>query len=274
MDKLPWVEPFLEVVKREYQQSPPAHHLAEPTYADLHYIQKVATEADSFDVLGLKGQMWDAYQQDHVKILKSVCQYGTILLLTYTKNPLKATWNTWWRAIRLLSPKKPVRILIFAHPQQRLLPKAPAKIGPEHVNGGATMPCDPQSIIVYRKEEVTRVLIHELFHSSCSDPYHRETPDIESSTEAWAELLLCAMAAKGLYKPWSTAIKQQFQWALRQEATTRDSGQIRSKADYGWRYLTGRLNIWRSLGLPVPYIEGNYQPISSLRFTVCEPKDV
>lgn len=274
MDKLPWVGRFLDVVKREYQQAPPAHHLTEPSYADLHYIEKVATEADTFDVLGLKRQMWLAYQQGQARILKCQSDYGTILLLTFIHNPLKPEWNTWWRAARLLSPRAQVRVLIFANPQLRLLPKAPAKIGPEHVNGGATMPCDPQSIVVYRKEEATRVLIHELFHSSCSDPYHKETPDIESSTEAWTELLLCAMAAKGLYKPWSTAVKQQFQWALRQEATTRDSGQVVSKADYGWRYLTGRLAVWRSLGLPVPYIEGKYQPVSSLRFTVCQPKDI
>ena len=274
MVHLPWVESFLDIVKREYQHSPPAYRLTEPSYADLHYVEKVAMEADSFDVLGLKRQTWLAYQQGQVNLIKCQSDFGSILLLTFKSNPLKPTWNTWWRAVRLLSPKKPVRILIFAHPQQRLLPKAPAKIGPEHVNGGATMPCDPQSIVVYRKEEATRVLIHELFHSSCSDPYHRDTPDIETSTEAWTELLLCAMAAKGLYKPWSTAIKQQFQWALRQEATTHDSGQVISKADYGWRYLTGRINFWRGLGLPVPYSERRYQHVSSLRFTVCEPKNV
>lgn len=274
MDKLPWVDTFLDVVKQEYQYPPPAYHLTEPSYADLYIIEKVATEVDTFDVLGLKRQTWLAYQQGQAHVIKCQSNFGSIILLTFNKNPLIPPWNTWWRAVRLLSPKKPVRVLIFAHPQQRLLPKAPAKIGPEHLNGGATMPCDPQSIVVYRKEEATRVLIHELFHSSCSDPYHKDTPDIETSTEAWTELLLCAMAAKGLYKPWSMNLKQQFQWALRQEATTTDSGQIQSKSDYGWRYLTGRLKFWRQLGLPVPYIKDKYQPITSLRFTVCEPKNV
>ncbi len=274
MERLPWVEPFLHAVEHEYQQSPPAYKITEPSYADLHYIQKVATEVDTFDVLGLKRQTWQAYQQGQAILMKCESAYGTILLLTFRDNPLKPTWNTWWRAIRLLSPRKPVRILMFAHPQLRLSPRPPAKVGPASVNGGATMPCDAQTIVIYRKEEITRVLLHELFHSSCSDPYHRDTPEIEASTEAWAELLLCAMAAKGLFKPWQKLLRQQFQWALRQEATLLDSGQVRSKADYGWRYLVGRIQVWRNLGLPVPYIHGSYSPVSSLRFTICQPADV
>lgn len=105
MDRLPWVDSFLNIVKREYQQSPPSYHLTEPSYADLHYIEKVATEADSFDVLGLKRQTWLAYQQGQARILKCQSDLGSILLLTFKNNPLTPTWNTWWRAVRLLSPK-------------------------------------------------------------------------------------------------------------------------------------------------------------------------
>lgn len=274
MDRLPWVEPFLKAVQQEYQKPPPPYSLGEPSADDLAYMESVAMENDSFDTLGLKRECWLAYKAGKATITKATSPLGSICLLSLNTSPVQPTWNTWWRGVRLLSPKKPVRIVMFAHPKQRELPPPPTKIGPAQVNGGATMRCDPQSVIVYRKEELTRVLLHELFHSSCSDPYHKDTPEIEADTEAWTELLLCAMAVKGAFKPWVRTIQHQFQWALRQEATTRDSGQIKSRADYGWRYLTGRLDVWRRLGLPVPYIEGRYQPVSSLRFTVCEPKNV
>jgi hypothetical protein len=275
MDKLPWVDPFLKAVQHEYQKPPPQYRLEEPSPADLSYMERVAMEADTFDTLGLKRECWLAYTQGKATIVKSSCPLGTICLLSLATSPVQPTWNTWWRAVRLLtSPTKPVRIIVFAHPRTRELPPAPRKPGPADVNGGATMRCDPQSIVVYRKEELTRVMIHELFHSSCSDPYHKDTPEIESDTEAWTELLLCAMAVKGAFKPWTLKVNQQFQWALRQEATTRDSGQIKSRTDYGWRYLTGRLDVWRRLGLPVPELKGPVKPVTSLRFTICEPKDV
>jgi len=286
---LPWIEPFLEPVRLEYARQPPAYRVVDPNDDDLAYMKGVAMENDSFDVLGFKKECWQAYEVGKAKIVKCESEHGSICLLEMTISLMKPQWNTWWRAIRLLSPKKPVRILLFAHPKKRELFRSskklelrklgPAssvlrKLGPADVNGGATMPCNAQTIIVYRKEEMTRVMIHELLHASCSDPYHKDISELEADTEAWAELLLCAMAVKGIQKSWNRVVKEQIIWALRQEATVKATGQVKSKKDYAWRYLTGRLEVWRNLGFSIPSLGDKFEPTSSLRFTICEPGNI
>jgi hypothetical protein len=132
------------------------------------------------------------------------------------------------------------------------------------------MRCDPQTIVVYRKEEVTRVLIHELFHASCSDPYTKDTPQIEADTEAWAELFLCGMKAKGQLQPWIRHMREQICWAVRQAAPVQSKYGVRSPNDYAWRYLIGRILVWRRLGIHVPDLPNGFKPVHSLRFTLCE----
>jgi hypothetical protein len=273
MNALPWVGSFLGRVHEEYNKPPPAHKDAQVTHIDLLYIFKTASENDPFDTNDLKKDSASAIGAGRAILLKSVCALGEILVVSFKESPLKPQWNTWWRGVRLLSPKKPVRILIFGHPSERIAPPPPHRIGPAHVNGGMAMRCDPQTIVLYRKEEVTRVLLHELLHASCSDPYHKETPLIEADTEAWAEMLLCAMAAKGQTQGWVRHMREQIAWAVKQASALQTVYKVYSPKDYAWRYLIGRLDVWRALGLQVPWPQQSKTGIRSLRFTVCEPAD-
>jgi hypothetical protein len=273
MNALPWVGPFLRRVREEYAKPPPAHKEVQVLQGDLLYIFKTATEDDPFDTAGLKKDSASAIGSGRAVVLKSICSLGEILVVSFKESPLIPQWNTWWRAVRLLSAKKPVRILIFGHPQDRIAPPPPHRIGPAHVNGGMAMRCDPQTIVLYRKEEVTRVLLHELLHASCSDPYHKETPQIEADTEAWAEMLLCAMAAKGQQQGWVRHMREQIDWAVKQASSLQTAYKVYSPKDYAWRYLIGRLDVWRALGLQVPWPTQQKKILRSLRFTVCEPAD-
>jgi hypothetical protein len=273
MNTLPWVGSFLGRVHEEYSRPPPAHKDAQVTHGDLLYIFKTASEDDPFDTNGLKKESASAIGAGRATVLKSVCALGEILVVSFKESPLKPQWNTWWRAVRLLSPKKPVRILIFGHPKERIAPPPPQRIEPAHVNGGMAMRCDPQTIVLYRKEEVTRVLLHELLHASCSDPYHKDTPQIEADTEAWAEMLLCAMAARGRPQGWVRHMYEQIAWAVKQASALQTVYRVYSPKDYAWRYLIGRLDVWRALGLQVPFPQQSKTVIRSLRFTTCEPAD-
>jgi hypothetical protein len=187
---------------------------------------------------------------------------------------MKPSWNLWWRCVRLLIPSsKKVRILLFGHPKERIAPYKHQPITNEHLNGGSAYQCNPMSIVLYRKEEVSRVLIHELFHASCSDPYHFDTPQIEADTEAWAELFLCGMAAKGKLQPWIRYLREQIAWAVRQAATVEVDHNVHSSGEYAWRYLVGRLAVWRRLGISVPAYPNIFKRVESLRFSLIEPED-
>lgn len=273
MSALPWVDSFLTPIQKEYGKAPPPHTLVTPTNDDIAYVLQHVNEVDPFDTGRLKKETGAALLNGKAKLVKSSAPgLGDILIVQAHNVPFHPQWNTWWRAVRLLA--HPVRIVIFAHPRRRETPSVGQNVEKEHINGGAAMRCDPRSIVIYRKEEATRVLIHELFHATCSDPYHKETPQIEADTEAWAEMLLCGMAARGREASWVNHMRQQIDWSVRQAATVRDKHNVHSFRDYSWRYLVGRLEVWRRLGIPVPSVPNQYTPVKSLRFTICEPKDV
>ena len=274
LKNLPWVEPFLKEVQDEYLKDPLPFRLVMPSFQTVEYVMRVANEPDAFDTAGVKKECGSLLNKREANILHCISSLGEIIVVSLNSSPIKPSWKLWWRCVRLLNKKgNAVRILIFAHPKKRIVPEAHMPIREEHLNGGTAIRCNPGTIVLYRKEEVTRVLIHELFHASCSDPYHRDVPYIEADTEAWAELVLCAMAAKGQIQPWIRHMKEQIAWAVKQAATVQVYHTVRSPQDYAWRYLVGRLIIWRRLGIHVPDAPKQFTRVHSLRFSICEPKD-
>jgi len=265
---LPVIEPLLEAVKIEYSKPVPPYTISYGTAEDRAYIQKLGEEQDPFDELGNKQEMNASLVRQEAQLLVCTSQLGKILVVLYTNDVWMPPFDVWWRLVRLICPKKQVRVAIFAHPRQRLVPPSGTTLKPQHINGGYTNRCDSKAIVIYRKEEATRVLAHELFHANCSDPYHKDTPHIEADTEAWAELVLAAVLAKGDATKWTAYWRQQLGWALRQAATLRDKYHVTSPHDYAWRYGVGRLDVWRKLGLSVPSAPSKYKSIGSLRLTI------
>jgi hypothetical protein len=260
-------------VRQEYTLKPPSYKKVALTKEDTDYILSVAMEKDPFDKNELKKDAVTKLMNGEATITKTACNYGEIIAISFKNDPLDLQWNTWWRAVRLLSPKKPVRVVFFGHPMKRMFPASGEPVESEHINGGSTYRCNSQTILVYRKEEATRVLIHELFHASCSDPYRKDTPFIEADTEAWAEIVLCAMTSKGQKYKWEQLMNEQIGWALRQTATLRDYYNLKGPSDYAWRYTAGRLDVWRAMGMEIPIDPKRYRRVLQLRLTLCEPSN-
>lgn len=195
--------------------------------------------------------MWNGYVQGNLKLVCKVCPYGKIL--TIYEGAIDPTpWDIWARVFQVfgLVPGG-WRVGFFAWEAKRLLPEPGEPIGPEHVNGGYAYPCKPNSIIVYRKEEATRVLIHELFHAACCD---RDLPieEKESETEAWAEWLLVALISGGNAKRAKELFDEQLRWMSSTHATLRRFYGISGPQDYVWRYTIGREKAYIRLGYKIP----------------------
>jgi hypothetical protein len=269
---LPLVDDLLKLVRIEYASKPPSYTKTDLSKRDLDYLLSVAMEQDPFDKNELKKEAVIRLLQGGAKVTKTVCNYGEIIAISFNDNPLSLEWNTWWRSVRLLSPNKKVRIVFFGNPMNRQFPKS-GSVESEHINGGSTYRCNSETVLVYRREEATRVLLHELFHANCSDPYRKSTEYIEADTEAWAEIMLCAMAAKGQKAKWDTLMKKQVDWALRQSETLKDFYDLKGPSDYAWRYAVGRLDIWKAMGIPIPTIKKSYKKADKLRLTLCEPSN-
>lgn len=270
---LPWTDILLQRVQEEYRNPPPTFQEVGPSDSDIQYVTQLCKKKDSFDTLQLKYDFYKRLQKNTAIIHKTTSSHGDILLLTFQNDSYNPPWKTWWRAIRLLSPN-PVRVVIFAHPKKRLPPPHGNPLTEEHVNGGMTQRCNEKTVIVYRKEEATRVLIHELFHANCSDPYTLPIPHLEADTEAWAELVLCAMIAKGDPIEWKKQLDYQVKYALTQANSAKTYHDVEDADDYAWRYLTGRLDVWRHLGLNFPMKLPSIEKVKSLRFTALEPENV
>ena len=264
---LPWVELMLESVKKEYSKPHPQYSMKEASKEDMRYIHSIVNDSSPFDELKLRQKLLADLKMNRTGIWKSYSSFGEII---YIGDKERVNLPVWWRCIRLLS-KRPVRIVMFSHPLLRMMPEPGHPVKAQHINGGYANKCDTRSIVIYRKEEITRVLIHELLHASCSDPYHMDTSDVESNTEAWAEIIQCAMIAEGKMDKWKACMRRQVVYSLRQSATLRDNHRVLSKADYAWRYTTGKFDVWKELGIKIPDLPKKYDPITSLRLTPDEP---
>jgi hypothetical protein len=241
---LPWVDVMLENIKEEYKKHSLRYKITGPSKEDLAYIRSVLSKPSGFESDKFIREVLEA--DPEIKKV-SVEDESTLLLVDCNEIDLEE----WVRSIRLLS-KDPIRVVVFGHKAKRMMPDKGGIIEKKHVNGGYTIPCDGKSIIIYREEEALRVFIHELLHASCTDP-KIAIPLLEAETEAWAEIVLCGLMAKGQKGRWEVCMKKQIQYAIEQANTVMKDHVVRSEADYAWRYIVGRIDVWRKLGIHVEY---------------------
>lgn len=232
-------------------------------------LRKEAMNNSAWDVGKIRLTLWNKYisNEGDVRVF-STMRGDRVVLLSEIKHPSPPP-KSWIRIFRILSPKVPVRILWFASETKRIPPPIGKRVEPQHINGGYTKSCDAQSIVIYRKEEATRVLIHELLHASCSDPATTIIPYIEADTEAWAEVILTALAAKGRPGIFKDLWSDQANYIMKQCKSLVRYHQVHTKSDYAWRYTIGRLERLRQLGLPLPEESSIATvPLKSLRLTL------
>jgi hypothetical protein len=244
------------------------------TPADAAYIKKCIDES-TFDTAGLQYKLYEALIEDSASLRKYSSPYGSILIVAENAYPWKFPFDTIGKILQLFwNPKAlPFRIVFFGSMVERRLPEIGTPVGPEHINGGYTLPCDPGTIVVYRREEVERVLIHECLHASCSDP-NVGLAHKEANTEAWAEIIYCALAAGGrntqslFQQRFRSLFDAQMKYAANQAKTLEKYYMVTGSDDYVWRYTVGKLDEWRRLGFDVPAEGRVSKNRKSLRLTL------
>ena len=240
---------------------------SEVAQKDIEVFQKESEGESPFDKLNLKKQMYEMYESGKATIVSKQISNARVCILTENKNEFYP-WNTWNRVFQWMGKPKDSslwQIYIYSSKTQRILPEQ-GPIGPEHLNGGYTYPCKSDCVVVYRYEEATRVLVHELLHASCTDNMNNSVEIREAATEMWTELFLVIILADGILekalKLWN--IQDHFIQDL--NYTVRTFHSVRSSHDYGARYTTLREDILNSFKL---YLDKNYTPkrIKISRFT-------
>jgi hypothetical protein len=261
----------------------------EPTEDDLQHIIKEGVETPSeFDPLHLRKQVIDDLVSGKAKLVTKRGPYAKVLAIVYSDTVVP--WNTFadiFKAFGEPAKGKPLwRIVWFAHPKKREFPfpetkSAPYNILPKnvnasfhlknqvqplHINGGYAYPCQPETIVIYREEEVCRVLVHELLHAACTDNMKHPEWMREVLTETWAEIFLIAILAKGSLGKARKLWKIQAQWIADQESVLKGVYGILGPESYAWRYTVGRRQALMRLGMEIPTGVPDSFP-NSLRFT-------
>ena len=251
-----------EIGQRIQHSDPFTWVLDQPTDDDIDHILQQG-EPSEFDTLGLRPKVIADFRAGTATLVCKSGPYAKFLAIVYADTVIP--WNTLSSIFKAFGPSRkqtPWRIVWLAHPSPRRVPQGEEPRA-EHVNGGYTYPCNARTIVVYRKEEMCRVLIHELLHAACTDDMERSEEEREVYTEMWAELFLIGVQSRGSVKKAAALWRIQSQWVADQEATLQHT--VRGPANYAWRYTVGRRGAFASLGISLPSSSGI--PIQSMRFT-------
>ena len=236
------------------------------TEKDKETLKKEANDTSAFDKFNLKKEI---IENPSATYIVKKCPFGRIIILTENPNEFYP-WATWGRILEWFGAY--YQIYLYSSKKERILPAQEGKqegkqeVGAEHVNGGYTYPCKHDCIVIYRYEEATRVMIHELLHASCTDNMKNSVEIREAATETWAEFILVSILSKGNF----TKVKQL--WLLQDHHiqdlnyTLYNFYNVKTINDYASRYTILREKVLESFGV---ILDSTYIPkrIKSSRFT-------
>ena len=225
-----------------------------PTKSVIERVKKEAEGESAFDEYGLRLELWNAYiRGDGGATIRQFSdgssQFTVICAVGHPVRRLDYILSVWSRVCQLFGVC--AKIIWFAHPMPRTVVRGgPGGPGPGQINGGYCIRCNPNTIVIYRAEDATRVLIHELLHATCSDsrlsPLIPNVPYIESEAEAWAEIIHAILfnGVKG--------VNAQLEYSVRQNKILRDIYSVTDPESYAWRYTVGKEDVWRRIGFALP----------------------
>ena len=246
----------------------------EPTQEDLLHITREIGPSE-FDPLDFRAEVYNDLKEGKAKLVTKRGPTAKVLAIVYPDT--KIPWKTFGKIFQAFGKPsgKPSgqggqpywRLLWYAHPRRREFPSNSLQVEPLHVNGGYAYACQPD-IIIYREEEVERVLVHELLHASCTDDMRDSVEVREVVTESWAEIFLIAILSGTLAKA-KSLWKIQSQWIVDQEIILRNEHDVNGPNSYAWRYTVGRREVMEKMGMPFtsPSNEPALMFRGSLRFT-------
>jgi hypothetical protein len=229
------------------------------------------SSGSEFDSNNLRNQVLRDLQAKRAKLITKTCRLGKVLAVVYPDQEARIPWDIFAKIFAAFGPShgKPWRFVWFANKNPRILPATAEKPEAGHMNGGYTYPCDPSAVVVYREEEVARVLVHELLHAACTDAKDDMIELVEAKTETWAEIFLIAILSAGKPRLFAQLWKIQAQWIADQEYVLRNDHGVQNPTDYAWRYTLGRRFVLEGfgLGLPGPSADPRANIGGSMRFT-------
>ena len=240
---------LLDVIQNEFTLKAPVwsidRHL---TAKEEGYLRKECTTESEFDPHNRRRAMYHNMLNGTATVLKKVCPYGTVIvILEHLAQQDDIPWDLWGRILRMYTEDghPPFTIYVLANTHLRTFPPGKQPITATNINGGYTYSCNRQAIIIYRAEDATRVLLHELMHSCCLDNHALGVDRVEAATEAWAELIYVGLLSQGKGREFTTLLHMQSDWMIKQNAIVKKHMKNPNSMEFPWRYTIGKEELWQ-----------------------------
>lgn len=246
----PFIDILFERVQYEYSLPVPKYSDCAMNAKDLETIRRECAEQSDFDTANMRSFIFNhAFVNGNAPILCRQSVHGRLIVALESADQIdQIPWDTWFRILRLFSNGKKITAVILARTLERTVPPRGEPIRPVNINGGYTYPCRPDFICVYRAEDATRVLIHELFHAMCSDDHEDGIDWVEAKTEAWAEVIYAIVIAKGNRESAQRALYRQSDWMrVQNHVIRRYHMKTESMEEFPWRYTIGKEIVFRKI---------------------------
>lgn len=242
-----WKEPCLDMARKVWAIPEEKWIDDSPRLTDTDLLEKYANLDSAIDEVNFRKEVLDAWKSKRLDLfVKELPGRTRVVILGTAEQVAGLDWDLWARIFQAI--EHPVgHILLYAHEKKREFPTDSSDLRACHINGGFTYICKQDVIVIYRYEEATRVLLHELMHTACFD-VEKGVEDLEAHTEAWAEVLLCALKSQGNARKFTSLWSQQVSWIFAQCDYIQRNLRVTSKADYAWRYMTGKKDVLANLG--------------------------
>jgi hypothetical protein len=267
-----WKEPFLDMSSDTWAM-PQEHWIDDsPRLSDTRILEKYAKIESPIDEVNFRADMVAKWREQDSKVNLKVRELPgrtRVVFLGTDEQWSQIPWAFWSRIFQAI--EHPIgHTLIYADPRPRVDPRESRELKAYDINGGFSYLGHQEVVVLYRFEEVTRVLFHELLHTVGFDG-EKGVEDLEAHTEAWTELFMCALLSKGKGLRFSQLWSKQVDWMMEQAESLRAERDVNTPADYAWRYMLGKVEVLRSAGFLRGYIHRlNHEPTKSLRFTTPE----
>jgi len=269
------IDTLLELIRNEYKKEELewkiSSQMTESNKRDWEYLWNECKKDSEFDPMNIRMNMLNEMLKGKLELNVARCEYGQVIVIYENGiNKKDIPWGLWGRILRLYSNKnnnKKFKIYLLANSNKRVFPNRNKKITPQNINGGYTYSCNLETIIIYRAEDATRVLLHELQHSCCLDDKNKNVDDIEAETEAWAELIYIGLLSKGNIREFNLLLKNQIDWIINQNHKIKEYMVNPNSNEFPWRYTIGKEEVWRKWGLIRDINSDKKEEINSLRLT-------
>jgi len=265
------IDTLLDRVKKEFDKAPIKWENIEISRKDMNFLRQECNTESEFDKANKRKFMFDELIKGNLVLVTCRCDYGQVVAVFETMAAAaELPWDLWGRILRMFHEKgsrRPFKVFFLANKVLRVFPEGGGPIQTENINGGYTYRCNPETILIYRAEDATRVLIHELQHSCCLDNVEHGLDFVEAETEAWAELFYIAILSQGQARIFNNLLQKQSEWMIKQNRKVKKHMTNPDSTEFPWRYTVGKEAIWNGWGILKKSVTPGDNVGNSLRLT-------